>query len=62
GDSVESVARLELKDPALAPLVFRKNKQHVLPEVEYGVHPLAPGVYIELPTPTEVAEFRHAVD
>ncbi|MBI5171749.1 MAG: hypothetical protein HY986_02620 [Candidatus Melainabacteria bacterium] len=62
GDSVESVARLELKDPALAPLVFRKNKQHVLPEVEYGVHPLAPGVYIELPTPTEVAEFRRAVD
>ncbi|MBK9282174.1 MAG: hypothetical protein IPM93_28790 [Candidatus Obscuribacter sp.] len=62
GDSVESVARLELKDPALAPLVFRKNKQHVLPEVEYGVHPLAPGVYIELPTPTEVADFRRAID
>lgn len=60
GDSVESVARLELKDPALAPLIFRKNKQYVLPEVEYGVHPLAPGVFIELPTPSEIADFRGA--
>lgn len=58
GDTVESVAAQVLEDPALAPLLYRKNKQFVLPELEYGVHPLQPGVEIELPTPSEIATFR----
>jgi hypothetical protein len=58
GDSVESVAVAELNDATLAPLIFKKNRKYVLPEVDYGVHPLLAGVVIDLPTPKEIAEFR----
>ncbi|CAN5249699.1 hypothetical protein BH11CYA1_BH11CYA1_35220 [soil metagenome] len=58
GDTVESVAVVELNDLTLAPLLFSKNKQHVLPEVEYGRHPLVVGVVIDLPSPAEIKAFR----
>ena len=58
GDTVESVAVVELNDLSLAPLLFKKNKKYVLPEEEYGRHPLVPGVVIDLPTPAEIKAFR----
>ncbi|MFA6211912.1 MAG: hypothetical protein WCT03_19890 [Candidatus Obscuribacterales bacterium] len=58
GDTIESVAVVELNDLALAPLLFKKNKKFVLPEEEYGRHPLVAGVVIDLPTPAEIKAFR----
>jgi hypothetical protein len=58
GDTVESVAVVELNDLTLAPLLFKKNKKFVLPEEEYGRHPLVAGVVIDLPTPAEIKAFR----
>ncbi len=58
GDTVESVAVVELNDLSLAPLLFKKNKKYVLPEEEYGRHPLVTGVVIDLPTPAEIKAFR----
>ncbi|MFA7336013.1 MAG: hypothetical protein WC028_04465 [Candidatus Obscuribacterales bacterium] len=58
GDTVESVAVVELNDLSLAPLLFKKNKKYVLPEEEYGRHPLVAGVVIDLPTPAEIKAFR----
>ncbi len=58
GDTIESVAVVELNDLALAPLLFKKNKKYVLPEEEYGRHPLVAGVVIDLPTPAEIKAFR----
>lgn len=58
GDTIESVAVVELNDLTLAPLLFRKNKKYVLPEEEYGRHPLVAGVVIDLPTPAEIKAFR----
>lgn len=60
GDTIESVSAKVLGDPLLAPLLFRKNRQHVLTESEYGVHDLRPGATLDLPTPAEIAEFRLA--
>ncbi|MBA4076317.1 MAG: hypothetical protein C0508_14835, partial [Cyanobacteria bacterium PR.023] len=51
GDTIESVAVVELNDLSLAPLLYKKNKKYVLQEEEYGKHPLVPGVVIDLPTP-----------
>lgn len=59
-ESVESIALTVLKDPALAPLLYKKVRQHVLPEKEYGIHPLPEGIIIDLPTPSEIAEFRRS--
>ncbi|MBP9094744.1 hypothetical protein KBI23_27240 [bacterium] len=58
GDTIESVAVVELNDLSLAPLLFKKNKKYVLPEEEYGRHPLVVGVVIDLPTPAEIKAFR----
>ncbi len=58
GDTIESVAVVELNDLSLAPLLFKKNKKYVLQEEEYGKHPLVPGVVIDLPTPAEIKAFR----
>ncbi len=58
GDTIESVAVVELNDLSLAPLLFKKNKKYVLPEEEYGRHPLVTGVVIDLPTPAEIKAFR----
>lgn len=58
GDTIESVAVVELNDLTLAPLLFKKNKKFVLPEEEYGRHPLVAGVVIDLPTPAEIKAFR----
>lgn len=58
GDTIESVAVVELNDLSLAPLLYKKNKKYVLQEEEYGKHPLVPGVVIDLPTPAEIKAFR----
>lgn len=58
GDTIESVAVVELNDLSLAPLLYKKNKMYVLQEEEYGKHPLVPGVVIDLPTPAEIKAFR----
>lgn len=58
GDTIESVAVVELNDLSLAPLLFKKNKKYVLQEEEYGKHPLVPGVVIDLPTPAEIKAYR----
>lgn len=59
-ESVESIALTVLKDPSLAPLLYKKVRQHVLPEKKYGIHPLPEGIIIDLPTPSEIAEFRRS--
>lgn len=58
GDTIESVAVVELNDLSLAPLLYKKNRKYVLQEEEYGKHPLVPGVVIDLPTPAEIKAFR----
>jgi hypothetical protein len=60
GDTVESVALNVLLDPMLAGLLFGINRRYVLPEEQYGLHPLMVGVVIQLPTPGEIIKFRQA--
>jgi len=58
GDTIESVAVVVLQDSALASLLFSLNRRYVLPEEQYGVHPLMVGVVIQLPSPTEILKYR----
>jgi hypothetical protein len=58
GDTIESVASTVLQDPMLAALLFAMNRRYILPEEQYGVHPLMVGVVIQLPTPGDVVKFR----
>ncbi|MBS2006356.1 MAG: hypothetical protein JST01_04910 [Cyanobacteria bacterium SZAS TMP-1] len=58
GDTVESVAQDVLHDRHLAALLFSLNRKYVLPEEEYGVHPLMEGVVIKLPTADAVSLFK----
>lgn len=58
GDTVEMLAMRILKDARLAPLVFYKAREFVLPEKVYGVHEFVPGSLIELPLPSEIAEYK----
>jgi len=58
GDSIESIARSLLQDPMLAALLFNLNRRFILPEEQYGVHPLMVGAIIQLPTPQDILKFR----
>ncbi len=60
GDTIESVALVVLQDSTLAALLFNINRRYILPEEQYGVHPLMVGVVIQLPTPGDVIKFRKA--
>lgn len=58
GDTVDSVARQILFDLSIAGLLLKLNANHLLAP---NSRQFKPGVYIQLPTPTQVTKFREGL-